>query len=143
MKPQVFILFPLMGTEKVKSYQHSISGREVLFTSFLPRPKALYHMKHTQSGINMGGITATQKCLDLFLCTFQLFIVTRMFNGLIETNRKSATFILSSFHRLQIIRRQLSWGHAKPRNEARLQLRVASLSFLLSLCLILYAACSV
>lgn len=63
-----------MGTEKVKSYQHSIAGREGLFTSFLPRPKALYPMKHTQSGSNMGGITATQKCLDLFLCTFQLFI---------------------------------------------------------------------
>lgn len=63
-----------------------MTGREVVFTSFLPRHKALYHMKHTQSGINMGGITATQKHLDLFLCTFQLFIVTRMFNGLMETN---------------------------------------------------------
>lgn len=88
MKHWVFILFPLMGTEKVKSYQPSIMGREVLFTSFLPRPQTLYHMKHTQSGINTGGITATQKCLDLFLCMFQLFIVTRMFNGLTETNMK-------------------------------------------------------
>jgi hypothetical protein len=42
IKYQDFILFSLLDTEKVKSCQHSMKGRETLFASLGPKPKVFY-----------------------------------------------------------------------------------------------------
>lgn len=64
-----------------------LGGEKSYLLAFTPNVKPS-NIESVLSGRNIIGITAPQKCLDLFLCVFQLFIVTRMFNGLIETNMK-------------------------------------------------------